>query len=180
MGTWAGSERRDYGSFADFSDPDGNSWVLQEVRRGEPGSMTGTIANRSVPGATVTPVLAYVDVGEAADWLCNAFGLTVRLLIGDHRAQLVYGDGAVIVTQGNTGPGHAATHSVHVRVEDAAAHHEQAAAAGATILNPPTDYPYGERQYTAEDPGGHRWTFSQSIADVDPASWGGELVAEPQ
>lgn len=27
-------ERRDYGSFADFSDPDGNTWVLQE-RRGE-------------------------------------------------------------------------------------------------------------------------------------------------
>jgi catechol 2,3-dioxygenase-like lactoylglutathione lyase family enzyme len=28
-------ERRDYGSFADFSDPEGNTWVLQE-RRGEP------------------------------------------------------------------------------------------------------------------------------------------------
>ena len=28
-------ERRDYGSFADFSDPDGNTWVLQEVPRGE-------------------------------------------------------------------------------------------------------------------------------------------------
>lgn len=28
-------EHRDYGSFADFSDPDGNTWVLQE-RRGEP------------------------------------------------------------------------------------------------------------------------------------------------
>jgi catechol 2,3-dioxygenase-like lactoylglutathione lyase family enzyme len=27
-------ERRDYGSFADFSDPDGNTWVLQEARRG--------------------------------------------------------------------------------------------------------------------------------------------------
>jgi len=39
-------------------------------------------------------------------------------------------------------------------------------------LAPPTDYPYGERQYSAEDLGGHRWTFSQSIADVDPASWG--------
>jgi catechol 2,3-dioxygenase-like lactoylglutathione lyase family enzyme len=24
-------EHRDYGSFADFSDPDGNTWVLQEV-----------------------------------------------------------------------------------------------------------------------------------------------------
>jgi hypothetical protein len=23
-------ERRDYASFADFSDPDGNTWVLQE------------------------------------------------------------------------------------------------------------------------------------------------------
>ncbi len=31
-------ERRDYGSFADFRDPDGNSWVLQEARRGEPGA----------------------------------------------------------------------------------------------------------------------------------------------
>jgi predicted enzyme related to lactoylglutathione lyase len=26
-------ERRDYGSFADFSDPDGNTWVLQERGR---------------------------------------------------------------------------------------------------------------------------------------------------
>lgn len=26
-------ERRDYGSFASFSDPDGNGWLLQEVRR---------------------------------------------------------------------------------------------------------------------------------------------------
>jgi catechol 2,3-dioxygenase-like lactoylglutathione lyase family enzyme len=29
-------ERRDYNSFADFSDPDGNSWVLQERRGNEP------------------------------------------------------------------------------------------------------------------------------------------------
>jgi catechol 2,3-dioxygenase-like lactoylglutathione lyase family enzyme len=30
-------ERRDYGSFADFSDPDGNTWVLQE-RRSDAGA----------------------------------------------------------------------------------------------------------------------------------------------
>ena len=30
-------EHNDYNSFADFSDPDGNTWVLQEVRR-ETGS----------------------------------------------------------------------------------------------------------------------------------------------
>jgi len=136
--------------------------------------MTGTIVNRSRGDGL--PELAYADVAEAADWLCHAFGFRVRLRIGDHRAQLAYGSGAVIVTQGDTGPGHAATHSVLVRVEDGDAHYDQAAAGGARILNPPTDYPYGERQYTAEDLGGHRWTFSQSLADVDPAEWGGTLV----
>src|ERR671918_169516 len=28
-------QREDYGSFADFSDPDGNTWVLQEAKRKE-------------------------------------------------------------------------------------------------------------------------------------------------
>jgi predicted enzyme related to lactoylglutathione lyase len=31
-------QRRDYGSFADFSDPDGNSWVLQERGRNQGGA----------------------------------------------------------------------------------------------------------------------------------------------
>ncbi len=31
-------EHREYASFADFGDPDGNSWVLQEVGRSEPGA----------------------------------------------------------------------------------------------------------------------------------------------
>jgi catechol 2,3-dioxygenase-like lactoylglutathione lyase family enzyme len=30
-------ERHDYGSFASFSDPDGNLWMLQEVRKRAPG-----------------------------------------------------------------------------------------------------------------------------------------------
>jgi uncharacterized glyoxalase superfamily protein PhnB len=117
----------------------------------------------------VIPVLAYPDVAEASDWLCEAFGFEVRLRIGDHRVQLVFGDGAVVVTELGEGSGPS---RVHVRVEDADAHHERAAAAGARILNPPTDYPFGERQYSAEDLGGHRWTFSQSISDVEPTSWG--------
>jgi uncharacterized glyoxalase superfamily protein PhnB len=32
--------------------------------------------------------------------------------------------------------------------------------------------PFGERQYTVEDLEGHRWTFSQSIADVPFEAWG--------
>jgi uncharacterized glyoxalase superfamily protein PhnB len=133
------------------------------------------IENRSVPASTVIPVLAYADVAEASDWLCKAFGFRLRLRIGDHRAQLVLGHGAVIVTELGEGDSRG-TSRVHVRVDDAQSHHDHAARAGARILNPPTDYPYGERQYSAEDPGGHRWTFSQSIADVDPASWGATSI----
>ena len=135
------------------------------------------LQNRSIPRCTVIPELAYPSVGEAIAWLCEAFGFTLRLRIGDHRAQLHVGDGAVVLTELRVGEGNdghqEAAHSVMVRVEDVDRHHERAKARGARILRPPTDYPYGERQYTAEDPGGHRWTFSQSIADVAPEAWGG-------
>ena len=126
--------------------------------------------NRSVPEAAVIPELPYPDVREAVAWLTRAFGLQERLQIGDHRAQLVYEGGAVIAIQG-----HAPGSTLLVRVDDADAHHARAAAAGAKIVSEPEDYPYGERQYSAIDLGGHRWTFSQSIDDVDPASWGGTL-----
>ena len=63
--------------------------------------------------------------------------------------------------------------SLLLRVPDAAAHHARARARGAVILSEPTDHSYGERQYTAEDLGGHHWTFSESIADVAPEEWGG-------
>jgi uncharacterized glyoxalase superfamily protein PhnB len=69
------------------------------------------------------------------------------------------------------------THSVMVRVEDADVHCERARAHGAQILMEPRTFEYGERQYEAEDFAGHRWTFSQTIADVSPEEWGGELVA---
>ncbi|WP_029351591.1 VOC family protein [Bosea sp. 117] len=127
--------------------------------------------NRSMPACTVIPELAYADVATAATWLCDAFGFTLRLAIGDHRVQLNVGDGAVVLTRSADGaaPGDA----VMVRVEDMDAHFERAKRGGARIASLPADYPYGERQYTALDLAGRRWTFSQSIADVSPESWGG-------
>jgi len=136
------------------------------------------IENRSVPDAQVIPELAYADVAEATAWLCRAFGFRERLRIGRHRVQLVLGAGAVIVIEGDGAAARpvGVTHAVLVRVEDVGSHHEWAVRGGARVLSPPTDYPYGERQYSAEDLGGHHWTFSQSIADVDPASWGGTPI----
>jgi uncharacterized glyoxalase superfamily protein PhnB len=137
--------------------------------------------NRSIPTPIVIPVLIYPDVREAVRWLNAAFGFEERLQIGEnHRSQLKLGDGAVIVAdvrreQRPPRPGEV-THSVLVRVEDARAHCERARSNGARIVMEPTDFEYGERQYAAEDPAGHRWTFSETLEDVDPAAWGGTLV----
>jgi uncharacterized glyoxalase superfamily protein PhnB len=138
-------------------------------------------SNRSIPASQVIPELAYPDVGTAADWLCNAFGFAPRLRIADHRIQLTYGSGALVLVGAEAAaaePGVLATHSVLVRVDDADAHHARARAAGARISSPPTTYPFGERQYSAFDLFGHRWTFSQSVADVHPREWGGSLAAD--
>jgi uncharacterized glyoxalase superfamily protein PhnB len=138
--------------------------------------------NRSLPSATVVPVLVYPDVRAAVAWLEAAFGFVEHVKIGeDHRSQLGFGDGAVIVgdIRGERRPPREGeeTHSVLVRVEDARAHCEHARAHGARILKEPTDFQYGERQYTAEDLAGHRWTFSQTVRDVAPEEWGGETRA---
>ena len=130
------------------------------------------LSNRSMPRSVVIPELAYPDIGSAIDWLCNAFGFTLRIRIGDHRAQLNVGDGGAVVLI-EQGAGISLRSAVMVRVEDANAHCERARRSGVRIAREPTDYPYGERQYNAEDFAGHHWCFSQSIADVDPREWGG-------
>ena len=119
--------------------------------------------NRSIPSAAVVPVLIYPDVREAVAWLKGAFGFAERVRIGDnHRSQLRAGEGAVIVgdVRHDRRPPRAGetTHSVLVRVEDVESHCARARAHGAEILEEPTDFDYGERQYTAADPAGHRWT----------------------
>jgi uncharacterized glyoxalase superfamily protein PhnB len=137
--------------------------------------------NRSIPRSTVVPVLIYPDVRAAVAWLTEAFGFAERVRIGEnHRAQMRFGDGAVIVADVRHDrlpprPGES-THSVLVRVDDARAHCEHARAHGAQILMEPTDFEYGERQYHAEDLAGHQWTFSETLADTAPEEWGGETV----
>ena len=137
------------------------------------------LPNRSIQQATVIPVLAYPDVNQAADWLCAAFGFSVRLRIGDHRVQMNVGDGAVTLRElrpGEENGPFGVGHSITVRVEDADAHCRKAREHGARVTAEPMTHMFGERQYNAEDPAGHEWTFSQSVADVDPAEWGGTPV----
>jgi uncharacterized glyoxalase superfamily protein PhnB len=138
------------------------------------------LRNRSAPPVSVTPVLTYPDVGEAVTWLCRVFGFVEHVRIGDHRAQLGFRDGALIVaddSHGRQSPDDSGvTQSVLIRVDDVDRHHVAAQSVGAVIVSPPTDMPFGERQYSVRDPAGHHWTVTQSIADVAPEDWGGETV----
>ena len=134
------------------------------------------LSNRSIPNAAVIPVLAYSDANFAAAWLSEAFGFSVRVRIGNHRIQMHAGEGAIIVREFRPhefGAQLGIGCYVMVRVEDAEQHCRRAREHGARITSEPNTYPYGERQYTAEDLGGYSWTFSQSVADVDPEEWGG-------
>lgn len=138
-----------------------------------------------MPPGVIIPVLAYPDVRQAVDWLCRAFGFAERLRIANHRSQLTLGQGTVVVTtqhdqpepetRSQQPPAAPPAHSVMVRITNIDSHFEQAIQHGAEIISSPTDYPYGERQYTVRDFAGHHWTFSQTIADVDPQTWGGIL-----
>ena len=138
--------------------------------------------NRSAPPCSVVPVLVYDDVRAAVEWLTRVFGFVERVQIGAHRAQLGVGSGAVILadaTHGRRPPAaeDGATHSVMVRVENVEVHHRAVLAAGGQVISEPTDHPYGERQYSVRDPAGHLWTFTESVADVQPEDWGGVTVA---
>jgi uncharacterized glyoxalase superfamily protein PhnB len=137
-------------------------------------------SNRSVQDVMVIPVLHYQDVAVAARWLCEAFGFTERLRIGDHRIQLDIAGGvaAVIVAQRPTPapPCPHPSHSIMVRITDIDSHYKHALASNARSLSQPVNYQFGERQYSVADPGGHIWTFSQTNADVDPSVWGGTLL----
>jgi len=139
------------------------------------------ILNQSAPSAPVVPVLVYEDVAKAIDWLCGAFGFSERLRAPGpggaiSHAQLIAAGGDVMI--GRQGgpfkaprPDETSQYAV-ITVEDVDQHFDRAKTFGAHIISAPQDMPFGARQYTARDPGGHWWTFSQNIADVAPHVWG--------
>jgi uncharacterized glyoxalase superfamily protein PhnB len=130
----------------------------------------------------VTPVLIYPDVRAAVTWLESAFGFEERVRIGDaHRAQLRVGmDGAVVVADvrgSHVAPSAGVvTQLLKVRVPDVDTAFSRALEAGASALEEPTTYEYGERSCVLEDIAGHRWELTQTVRDVEPEEWGGVTV----
>lgn len=140
----------------------------------------------------VIPYLFYKDVAAAVAWLTDAFDFTETLR---HRTrdgivthvELTCGGESIMLGLVDRGDGQAlgyrpASGQVHssfvfIIVPDLETHFDRAVRAGATVIAPPEDKPYGQRQYTVEDPEGHRWSFSEQVRDVLPEEWGATRTA---
>jgi uncharacterized glyoxalase superfamily protein PhnB len=148
------------------------------------------LTNRSAPTASIVPVLVYADADAAFRWLCDVCGFTERLRITGPNgevthAQLTFGDGSVMlgraVVHGRLAPPAPGpiSSATLVTVSNVDEHHARTSASGAQIMSAPETMPFGERQYTVMDPGGHWWTFSQHVADVAPEEWGAVVAGRP-
>jgi uncharacterized glyoxalase superfamily protein PhnB len=140
-----------------------------------------TRANASMPAGEIIPVLAYRDVADAVRWLTECFGFGVRWTAGSHRAQLAIGESAVAITPkpadvGALHPGWVT--SLMVRIDGIDRFVDRACRLGAHAMDEPTTFPYGERQCTLLDVEGNPWTFSETVADVNPTHWGARSDAD--
>lgn len=121
----------------------------------------------------------YKDPWAALDWVEKASGFERRMVISDKGGNLAhsemrFGDGTVYVgsewaefvaSPASVGGKNTQTISVHLK-DGIDAHCARARAAGAVILQEPTDQFYGDRTYRARDPEGHVWTFGQTVRQV--------------
>jgi PhnB protein len=129
----------------------------------------------------ITPYLPYEDGDKAVDWLVSAFGFTERMrmhmpdgTVG--HAELEHAGGLVMLATpgGYRSPvtdGRRSDVMVHVYVDDVDAHFARARDAGATIVDEPSDQPYGDRRYVAADPEGHVWMIATHVRDVGDDWW---------
>ncbi len=125
------------------------------------------------------PSVIYKDNHAALKWLQDAFGFEPSMVLTDAQdnivhAEMSYGEGTVMIgsefTSWAKSPdsvGGANTQRVHVRLDKGIDEHcAHARQAGAKIVGEPSDQFYGDRVYSAMDPEGHHWTFSQPIKTV--------------
>lgn len=141
------------------------------------------LVNRSAPRARVTPVLTVADVRAAVAWYSEVFGFVEHVRVGDgHRSQLGLPNGPPAelvlseVRPGRRTPERGRSHQIMFKVDDVARVVDTAVSRGATLVDPPHDWQYGERQATLDDPFGHQWVINQTLADVAPEEWGGSTM----
>lgn len=128
----------------------------------------------------VIPVLTYRDIPAAHDFLVRAFGFDSGGVHRTAEGEAIHGEvragDAAIWLHRETGEHRLASpqavdvanSGLAVQVDDVDAHYERARAEGARIDAAPVDQPYGQREYGARDPEGHRWWFSTPLPARQP------------
>jgi MerR family transcriptional regulator, thiopeptide resistance regulator len=134
------------------------------------------MASEPVTGSsTVIPVLVYADIAAAHDFLVTVFAFESG---GVHYTA----DGTAVHAEVRMGGSPIWLHAVvpesemasprdsrdshgglEVIVDDVDAHFAHSRDSGALIDRPPSDQPYGLREYGARDLENHRWYFSSPV-----------------
>ena len=127
------------------------------------------------------PVLVYRDIEAAHDFLVRAFGFEPGGVERGGDGNAVHGEvrvgGSAVwlhrVTAehqlGSPETAEMAGSGLVVHVADVDAHFARARAAGARVEYEPTNQPYGQRDYEARDPEGHRWWFATPLLTSRPS-----------
>ncbi|MQY14124.1 hypothetical protein SRB5_42860 [Streptomyces sp. RB5] len=131
----------------------------------------------------VIPHIMVDDAASAIDFYRRAFGAREDFRVdapggGILHAEITVGRSALMLGDASTDEAEAASFAspaalgggtsvtLHVFVPDVDALAARAEAAGAEILQPPTDMFHGDRTVVLKDPAGHIWVFLTHVEDV--------------
>ena len=130
--------------------------------------------------STVIPALRYRDAPAAIEWLCTVLGFQRKAVYDGPNGTIGHAEltlnGGMIMLGSAKDDEHAErfkspdqidgveTRGAYIVVDDADAAHARAMAAGAPIIRPLQDTPYGSREFALRDPEGHSW----SVGTYDP------------
>ena len=167
-GTTPGAAATMEGTAEGTADPNpGRSTFFKTAapRRAYPPGMTAT-AQR------IVTVLVYADIEAAHDFLVETFGFSSGGVHRNGEGEVMHGevslDGEAIWLHRVSPDYHlrgvaelgSATGMLNVFVPDVDEHHTRSAAAGARIIFPPADQPYGQGEYGVSDLEGRLWSFA--------------------
>ncbi|MBA3708030.1 MAG: VOC family protein [Planctomycetes bacterium] len=121
---------------------------------------------------SVTPYIYVKDAKAAIAYYAKAFGAKPLYVVPNQdgtieHAELLIGDGSIMLAdekpdQGMKSPATlgGSTGAIHLYVSDVDAVFKRAIDAGAQVLQPPMDAPWGHRFAMVTDPYGHVWSIA--------------------
>ncbi len=120
-------------------------------------------AHRPEGWPAVIPRVVTDDVSGVVEFVKSVFGARGDLCTG--RPTELWLDGSLVMVSDGGGVRQALPTFLYVYVPDVEAVVARAAAQGATVVEPPTDLPYGDRRATLRD----RWDNTWQVATRLPA-----------